>query len=45
MSGKTASMQVTDAGVAVVTLENPPVNALHPSGGQGLQRIVPGFCG
>ena len=32
MTGPTATLQVTDAGVAVITLQNPPVNALHPSG-------------
>ncbi|KAK9812903.1 hypothetical protein WJX72_005569 [[Myrmecia] bisecta] len=30
MSGPTAALQLHDHGVAVITLQNPPVNALHP---------------
>lgn len=40
MPNPTASMQVTDAGVAIVTLENPPVNALHPAGEQYVQLTI-----
>ena len=30
--GPTATMEVGHDGVAVITLQNPPVNALHPNG-------------
>lgn len=32
MSGPTAQYRVDTDGVAVITLTNPPVNALHPAG-------------
>jgi hypothetical protein len=31
----TATYRVDPDGVAVITLSNPPVNALHPDGGEG----------
>ena len=32
MMNEKASLQVHHDGIAVVTLQNPPVNALHPAG-------------
>ena len=32
MGGPTASIEVGSDGIAVITLQNPPVNALHPAG-------------
>jgi hypothetical protein len=32
MAGPTANYRVDPDGVAVITLANPPVNALHPAG-------------
>lgn len=32
MGQPTATLEVGSDGIAVVTLQNPPVNALHPAG-------------
>ncbi len=32
MGGPTATFEVGSDGVAIITLQNPPVNALHPAG-------------
>ena len=32
MSGPTSTMEIGGDGVAVIRLQNPPVNALHPDG-------------
>lgn len=39
--GRTCTLSVDGNGVATVTLENPPVNALHPDGKQDEQGTDP----
>ena len=33
------SLEIDSDGIAVITLQNPPVNALHPTGGLGLMGL------